>query len=240
VSIKQRACERVARPVTRWLGSAAAISPPTGRVVLTFDDGPTPGETDRILPVLGDHGATATFFMLVNRTRRYPARLREVRDAGHEVALHGPDHRPLTAFSAPEVVRRTSDARRELEDLAQVPVRWFRPPYGRQSLGAVLAVRRAGLVSVLWESAMYDWLDLPHETRLERGMAETRPGSVILMHDGFPSVGDGVDDGPDPLVDRENLITGTLRELDDRGLAARSLGAALESSALVLRTRFGC
>jgi peptidoglycan/xylan/chitin deacetylase (PgdA/CDA1 family) len=235
-----RACERAARPLSRWLGSAAAVSPATGRVVLTFDDGPTPGETDQILPVLADHGATATFFMLVNRARRSPDLLREIRDAGHEVALHGPDHRALTGFSPREVLRRTRDARRELEDLAQVPVRWFRPPYGKQGLGVVMAVRRTGLVSVLWESAMYDWIDLPHETRLAQGMAETRPGSVILMHDGFPSTEDGVDDGPDPLVDREKLITDTLRGLSDRGLVASSLGGALELSALVLRPRFGC
>ena len=113
------AAARAARPLSPWLGSGASISPGDGRVVLTFDDGPTAGETDLILPVLGGRGATATFFVLVNRARRSPGLLHEVRDAGHEIALHGPDHRPLTSFGAREVGRRTRDARHELEDLAQ-------------------------------------------------------------------------------------------------------------------------
>lgn len=234
----RRVAGRAARPLSPWLGSGATISPADGRVVLTFDDGPTPGETDLVLPVLAEWGATATFFVLVNRARRAPGLLREVRDAGHEIALHGPDHRPLTSFGAREVGRRTRDARRELEDLAQVPVRWFRPPYGKQGLGAVVAVRRLGLTPVLWESGLYDWTDLPQDTRLERGLAETRPGSVVLMHDGFAGAEDGVDDGPDPRVDRADLVARTLAALDGRGLAATSLEVALGTSELVLRPRF--
>ena len=238
MGLLRKVAGQAARLASPWLGSGARISPADGRVVLTFDDGPTPGETDLILPVLAERGATATFFILVNRARRAPGLLREVRDAGHEVALHGPDHRALTSFASREVGRRTRDARRELEDLAQVPVRWFRPPYGKQGLGAVVAVRRLGLTPVLWESGLYDWMDLPQETRIERGLAETRPGSIVLMHDGFAGAEDGVDDGPDPHVDRPDLVKRTLEALDGRGLTATSLDVALSTSKLVLRPRF--
>jgi peptidoglycan/xylan/chitin deacetylase (PgdA/CDA1 family) len=238
VGVLGKLAARAARPLSPWLGSGASITPGNGRVVLTFDDGPTAGETDLILRVLGARGATATFFVLVNRARRSPGLLHEVRDAGHEIALHGPDHRPLTSFGAREVGRRTRDARRELEDLAQVPVRWFRPPYGKQHVGAVMAVRRLGLTPVLWESGLYDWVDLPQDTRIERGLSETRPGSVVLMHDGFAGTEDGVDDGPDPGVDRPDLVARTLDALAGRGLAATSLEVALGSAELVLRPRF--
>ena len=143
----------------------------------------------------------------------------------------------LSAFGTREVSRRTRDARHELEDLAGVPVRWFRPPYGKQGIGAVVAVRRLGLTVVLWEAGLYDWMDLPQGTRLDRGLAETRPGSVVLMHDGFAGTDDGVEDGPDPGVDRPDLVALTLGRLHDRGLAASSLGRALETSELVLRPR---
>ena len=237
MGVLRQAAGRAARPLSPWLGSGVSVSPGGGQVVLTFDDGPTSGVTDRILPVLAERGASATFFVLVNRARRSPALLHEVREAGHEIALHGPDHRPLTSFGLREIARRTRDARRELEDLSGVRIRWFRPPYGKQGFGAVLAVRRLGLTPVLWEAGLYDWVDLPQATRLERGLAETRPGSVVLMHDGFANAEDGVDDGPAPQVDRPALVARTLDRLDDRGLVARSLDRALEMSDLVLVPR---
>ncbi len=225
--------------LTPLLGSGVAVAPHGDAVVLTFDDGPTPGETDRILPVLADRGATATFFMLVNRARREPALLREVLAAGHEVALHGPDHRRITGFRADQVGRRTRGATRELEDLAGVGVRWFRPPYGRQRMSDVLAVRAGGVVPVLWEAGMYDWADLPDDERLEKGLGEAGPGSVVLMHDGFAGPDDGVDDGPEPEVDRPLLVSRTLDRLADRGLSAHSLRAGLTRGDLVKRLRFG-
>jgi hypothetical protein len=101
-----------------------------------------------------------------------------------------------------------------------------------------MAVRRLGLTPVLWESGLYDWVDLPQDTRIERGLSETRPGSVVLMHDGFAGTEDGVDDGPDPGVDRPDLVARTLDALAGRGLVATSLEVALGSAELVLRPRF--
>ena len=228
-----------ARLLNPLLGSGISLAPHGDAVVLTFDDGPTPGVTDRILPVLADRGATATFFVLVNRARREPALLREVLAAGHEVALHGPDHQRVTGFRADQLVRRTRAARRELEDLAGVGVRWFRPPYGRQRVRDFLAVRVAGVEPVLWEAGMLDWTDLPDEERLSRGLGETRPGSVVLMHDGFAGPGDGVDDGPEPEVDRPRLVERTLDGLAARGLEVLSLEGGLARGDLVKRLRFG-
>ena len=71
---------------------------------------------------------TPTFFVLVPRARRQRGLLGEIVAAGHEIALHGIDHRPLTQFSPADVRRRTEDGRAELEDLIGMTVRWFRPP----------------------------------------------------------------------------------------------------------------
>jgi peptidoglycan/xylan/chitin deacetylase (PgdA/CDA1 family) len=236
MGIARAVAARATRTLTPWLGSAFALAPADGAVTLTFDDGPTPGETDRLLGVLQEYGATATFFVLVNRARRNPSLLREVRDAGHEIALHGPDHRRLAQFGTRTVVRRTRDARRELEDLAELPVRWFRPPYGRHRAGDVAGLRSLGLAPVLWESALYDWEDLPQDERLRRGLDETRPGSIVLMHDGWAGPDDGVDDGPDPGVDRVDLLTRTLTALGERDLEPMSLAEGLSDRKLVLRT----
>ena len=66
--------------------------------VLTYDDGPTPGVTDRLLPILAEAGATATFFVLLTRVRAHPSMVAELLAAGHEVALHGIDHVDLTSL----------------------------------------------------------------------------------------------------------------------------------------------
>ncbi|GAB3247265.1 hypothetical protein GCM10027425_02960 [Alteromonas gracilis] len=195
-------------------------------MVLTFDDGPTPGETDDVLRALAVHDARATFFVLVNRAAQSPALLREVIAAGHEIALHGPDHRRLTDFTAAEVAQRTADSRSRLEDLAQVEVRWFRPPYGRQGLSHWRSVRELGLETAMWGPTLRDWESVPHEERLAGALAECRRGSIVLGHDGFAGRDDGVDDGPDPQVDRFRLVDGLLRGLEDRDLRATSLEQA--------------
>ena len=195
-------------------------------VVLTYDDGPSP-DTGAVLDVLGESGASATFFVLLSRVRRRPDVLAEVLAAGHEIGLHGPDHRRLTTFDASAAQRRTLDAKAELEDLIGRPVRWFRPPYGDQSPAAYRRITRGGLVSVSWSADMFDWRDLAQAQRVESALGAARPGAILLGHDGYADASDGVDDGPAPQVDRADLLRRVVDAFGVRGLALRSLGAAL-------------
>ena len=71
-------------------------------IVLTFDDGPRPGSTDEVLDVLREHRATATFFVLGNRAAGNPELIRRIVREGHELALHGPDHRALPYPRGPQ------------------------------------------------------------------------------------------------------------------------------------------
>jgi peptidoglycan/xylan/chitin deacetylase (PgdA/CDA1 family) len=137
--------------------SVVALRRPTTSTVLTYDDGPTPGVTDRLLPVLAEAGATATFFVLLTRVRAHLGLLHEVLAAGHEIGLHGLDHLRLTTLPAETLPTRFRDAKAELEDLAAVPLRWSRPAYGAQDLASWRATRDAGLEPVLWSVACQDW-----------------------------------------------------------------------------------
>ncbi len=215
------------------LGSAVEVRTERPEVVLTFDDGPEPGGTDRVLSALADAGATATFFVLLTRVRRYPALLGEVLAAGHEVALHGVDHRALPTLPSGEVARLVRAGRAELEDATGRPVRWFRPPYGRQTLRNWRAVTGAGLVPVLWGPTTWDWKDVPVAERVARSQRGIRPGAVVLAHDGFAGPDDGACDGPPPRFDRGELVTGVLEAYAERGLSARSLEQSLRSGVLV-------
>jgi peptidoglycan/xylan/chitin deacetylase (PgdA/CDA1 family) len=201
-------------------------------VVLTFDDGPDPRGTGAVLQALADFNATATFFVLLTRARRYPALLSEVADRGHEIGLHGIDHRRLTNLPAREVLRRTRDGRRELEDITGTAVRWMRPPYGAQRLSTWAAIKACGLEPVMWSRTTWDSRPAAQDERVARATTGAVPGDILLAHDGFAGRDDGVDDGPEPEVDRGGLTRLVLSRFEESGLTGRSLGAALSQGEL--------
>lgn len=250
----KRALRRAAAPV----GSVVAVRTSEPEVVLTFDDGPDPVGTPAVLDALAAHGATATFFVLLTRVRRHPGLLERVVAEGHEIALHGPDHRRLTSLPAREVHTRTAAAARELAALTGTWPRWFRPPYGAQTPATWLAVRRAGLVPVLWGPTTWDWRDVGQDERVRKAQDGARPGAVLLAHDAFAGPGDGAAEGvgsgagsgpagraepgggagPAPDVDRADLVDRVLAAYADRGWRGRSLGAALRHGRLVRAAHF--
>lgn len=215
--------------------SVVSLRTPTAQAVLTYDDGPTPGVTDRLLPVLAEAGATATFFVLLTRVRPHLGLFREVLAAGHEVGLHGADHRRLTHIDPEALSNRFRDSKAELEDLAQTSVRWSRPPYGVQHRSAWQAAVDAGLTPVLWSITCVDWETHQPEEYLAELRATDAAGSVVLLHDGYADARDGVDDGPPPSLDRIALTRGVLEELASADLTATCLGGALDEGAAELR-----
>lgn len=220
-------------------GSVVAVRTRAPQVALTFDDGPEPGGTDRVLAALADAGASATFFVLLGRVRRYPSLFADVVAAGHEIALHGADHRALPDVPPAELEGLLAGARAELEDAAGAAVRWYRPPYGRQTRRTWRAVTRAGLVPVLWGPTTWDWRSgVNDDERLAKAVDGARPGAVLLAHDGFAGPEDLAFDGPPPEVDRGALITGVLAAYAERGLAARSFGEVLATGRAVTEARF--
>jgi peptidoglycan/xylan/chitin deacetylase (PgdA/CDA1 family) len=230
------AARRAAGPV---LGSAVAVRTSSPHVVLTFDDGPEPGGTDRILRVLADSGATATFFVLLTRVRRFPGLLDEILAGGHDIGLHGVDHRALPDLPPAAVARNIRAGKAELEDVAGRPVRWHRPPYGRQTLGTWRAVIAAGLVPVLWAPSMWDSRrDVTTPQRLAKVQEGLVRGAVVLGHDGVAGPDDSAWDGPAPEIDRGELTARVLDLCAQRGLTGRSLGDALETGRLVREARF--
>ncbi len=218
--------------------SLVALQPPARTTVLTYDDGPTPGTTDLLLPVLAEAGATATFFVLLTRVRACLGLIRDVLDAGHEIGLHGIDHRRLTSLPADVHLARFRDGKAELEDLVGAAVRWSRPPYGAQDAASWRAARDVGLQPVLWSVACHDWETHAPEQYLSELRTTGPAAAVVLLHDGFADQTDGVDDGPAPALDRGELTSAILEQVSAQDLRAASLGEVLESSAPVVRPWF--
>ncbi len=229
---------RVTSPRAAIGGLARRLAPNVGAIssttslhlVLTFDDGPDPHQTLRMLDVLDRHDSTATFFVLLTRTRRYPSILEKVIAAGHEIGLHGPDHQALSDFSHRVATDRTIAARDELEQQVGSRIRWFRPPYGSQSVSSFLATRRAGLTPVLWSATTWDWKVVSQEERIHNALKGAQPGAILLAHDGRADESDRADTSTDPGCDRVELMDQILAKVGSEGLRGRSLGEALATS----------
>ena len=155
-----------------------------GHVALTVDDGPDTASTPHFLEVLDGLGWKATFFMLGTRVREARALVAEVAAAGHEVAVHGDEHRNMLRRmpgAAADDIRRSRDAIGECTGVEPI---WFRPPFGILSYGALRGARRAGLSTVLWTSWGRDWRkEATPASIAEDVLRRYVNGGTVLLHD---------------------------------------------------------
>lgn len=182
---------RLPRKRLRELATRATLRPPlsrllcfrgarsVGKIALTFDDGPDPEYTAAVLDTLARRDARATFFVLGRQVERHPRLLHRIRDAGHEIGIHGYDHssRDLGAQA-----RRT----RAILRAHGVATRLFRPPRGRLDPRAGARLALAGYRTVLWSFDARDSMRAEGKTRDRIDYARLRPGDIVLLHDDNP------------------------------------------------------
>ena len=154
----------------------------TGDVVyLTFDDGPDPRNTPRILDILARHGARATFFVVGKLVESHPDLLQRIVSEGHTVANHTWNHENLARLSREdfdETIGRTQ------EILGDHATGCLRPPYAGTDRNTRPWAAEHGLEVHLWSVSANDWLGLDAEAIADRITTQVTHGSVVLMHDG--------------------------------------------------------
>lgn len=178
-------------------------------VALTYDDGPHPRDTGRILDELARRGATATFFVLAPRVAEHPDVARRIVAEGHEIALHGAHHRSSLTMSDREAMRSIRAARRVVEDVTDTRIRLYRPPYGEHTAVQAFGLRAIGLDLVMWSGDAVDYVDDVEADVVDRARSEIFPGGILLLHD---DRADPETLGPDerlPRFDRA-AVTGAL------------------------------
>ncbi|RIV39705.1 polysaccharide deacetylase family protein [Micromonospora radicis] len=155
-----------------------------GHLALTFDDGPDRRSTPRFLGLLDRAGVRATFFLLGAMLDRDPALGREITAAGHEVAVHGWEHRNLLCRPPHSTYADIARARdRVAAETGRAP-RWYRPPYGILTTAALVACARLELRPRLWTAWGRDWEAGATGPSVRRTVLRTlRPGGTILLHD---------------------------------------------------------
>ncbi|WP_301110170.1 polysaccharide deacetylase family protein [Sporosarcina sp.] len=160
------------------------------KVALTFDDGPDPKSTVRILETLEKYDAKATFFMLGSRVEYYPEIAQQVAVAGHELGNHSWNHPSLTKLPDKKLYDEVQGTTDIIKQVTGEPATVFRPPYGAEN-ERVRAI--TNLPVVLWDVDTLDWKHHNPQKLLAKVKANTRNGSIILMHDIHKSTADGLD-----------------------------------------------
>ena len=218
------------------LTSITSVQTEQRLVALTFDDGPDPRLSPAVLDVLGSWDVRATFFLVAEQVRAHPELARRVVAEGHEVGLHGDRHIDLRGLGPVEVLLALRRGKRDVEDVVGRPVRWCRPPYGKQSSQVVAACRVARMDPVLWTAAAHDWRDEPVDQQIARAAPDLRPGAVLLLHDG---AADEVEPPRPPPPTQPQLLERLLDLLHARQLRAVSVTALVEAGAPIREPWFG-
>ncbi len=181
-------------PRSRLLGPNLTHLPPPaaarGEVALTFDDGPDPEVTPRVLDLLDKAGQRASFFCIADRVRRYPGLAREIIQRGHLIENHTDTHPHLFATYGPKgMARQIDDAQRSLNEVTGRSPRFFRAVAGLRNPFLDPLLARRGLRLASWTRRPYDTRTSDAAvvlSRLTRGLAA---GDILLMHDGHAARG---------------------------------------------------
>jgi peptidoglycan-N-acetylglucosamine deacetylase len=159
------------------------VNTPMKVVALTFDDGPSQ-HTEEILKILHSKGVLATFFLLGQNAERFPALVRQIHEEGHEIGNHSYSHHPLIFKSLAfmrEEIEKTDQIIREAGYQGTIH---FRAPYGRKLVGLPWILYKTQRPHILFDVIPDDWASPGVSTIVNRILSQTKPGSIILCHDG--------------------------------------------------------
>ena len=202
-----------------WRGEPGAKA-----VALTFDDGPNPKTTRKVLEILGRGGHKATFFVVGKKALAHADVVREIHAAGHEIGVHGHVHDRLYPLKPPKYVAEDiARAQSAVEQACGLRPTLFRPPVGYLSSRTAAGAKRAGVRTVAWSARGLDGIGPtdpdPVFSRIEKRLID---GAIVLMHDAAER-----DDFEPASVE---ILPRLLEELADRGLAAVTVSELLDGT----------
>ena len=151
-------------------------------IALTFDDGPHPGNTGRVLDVLAKYGVRATFFVLGCNVGYYPEPLRRAISEGHEIENHSFDHKTKNK-SARELAEEIEKTGTLIGQRSGRRPRYFRPPEGKCPPALSEALETLGYEAVFWTIDSEDWRGKSPDRIVESVLSSVRGNDVILFHD---------------------------------------------------------
>ena len=177
-------------PASSLFGSTLRAPASPGEIALTFDDGPNPRWTPRLLEILDRYNARATFFLIGKYAALQPDLVRQMHAAGHQIANHSWSHPNFAFTSNRETQLQLSRTQHELQSILGQPIRFFRPPFGARRPYTLRLARSLGLTPVLWNAMAPDWkathVDHVAPRLMQRILRNQAHGlaSNVVLHDG--------------------------------------------------------
>ena len=197
------------KPAPQSSKSVSPVKAAGGYMALTFDDGPYPPYTDRLLDVLKEKKAHATFFLVAEQAQRHPELVKRALAEGHTVGLHAFRHRDFLKLTEEERQNDLALGKKVLHDITgKEPVYW-RPPHGFRDFSVMGVAAAEKLTVVNWSVIPRDWTGIGKQEIHNRVMDKAENGSIVLLHDG---------DSPfykasrQATVDAAGLLIDSLRE----------------------------
>jgi peptidoglycan/xylan/chitin deacetylase (PgdA/CDA1 family) len=183
------ACGAVS-PYSELFGPTLRHTDSSRKIALTFDDGPNPAVTPKLLDLFERYSVRGTFFLIGKFARACPALAKEIHARGHLVGNHTDTHANLiwqTSRGIRSELSRCQDA--IASATGTEPPRWMRPPYGYRNPLLHMEIRRAGIQGVvMWSKICWDWRPQPPQRLIERLSSVSREGrkqgDIVVMHDG--------------------------------------------------------
>lgn len=192
-------------------------------IALTFDDGPHPIYTPRLLDLLKEHGARATFFVVGAHAEKHPDIVKRMHDEGHDIGIHNYVHRSnwvMGPLSVRRHVVRTGDI---VERITGVRPKYYRPPWG--IVNVFDFVGRGKPQIVLWTALFGDWKQKVGAGRLYAKIrTKLQPGAVLLLHD----CGDTLGADPDAPANTIEAVGRILADGGREGLRFVGIGEMME------------
>ncbi len=159
-------------------------------VALTFDDGPDPIQTPKVLQTLKEQQATACFFCIGRKIEGNEKLLQQIVTEGHLIGNHSFTHSGLfPLYRLSRMKKDLQTCQSELERVTSQPVTLFRPPFGVTNPTIAKAVRQLGYTSIGWDIRTLDTQQPTPDKVLNRIRKGLKPGSIILLHDRIPDSG---------------------------------------------------
>jgi peptidoglycan/xylan/chitin deacetylase (PgdA/CDA1 family) len=159
-------------------------------LALTFDDGPNPAWTPRLLDMLASHNVLASFFLVGSRAQTEPALVRRIAAEGHLIGNHSWSHPNLAQCSEQLIHEELMQTNDTLEQITGEPVRYFRPPFGAWRPAVLRTARSLNLRTALWNAMTGDWNETSADhiakhltNKIDRATSSGRATNIVL-HDG--------------------------------------------------------
>lgn len=212
--------------------SVSQVSIPDKVVALTFDDGPHPSLTPRLLDILDKHGVKATFFVLGQNVRRYPDIVRRAAASGHEIASHSDTHPNLGRSSQEKIFRELDATESAIINACGKKPKVMRPPYGSMTSAQRQSVyNKYGYHIILWNVDPLDWKKPGSSVVASRLANGCRPGGILLAHDIHASTIDAMDSAINQIKAKGYRFTTVSNLLSMGYSAARKAKAEAQAAA---------